>query len=318
MIEEERLLKPSHLPSSLWDSAAETLIIPASLAEAYCRLIDRHNLRGLSGARNNDDPPVGGITQERTDQHFAQAFDGSVARAQLSLLDPKAQLVNTSNTCLASIAGNRVSVTDAPCGAGAAALAYLANVAHLRSCGVLPRLPLDVYLIGGELSEPARTYAAELLEEIKPFLEEQAISVTAEFNSWDVTDDMSNTNLIRRMTFASGTHPNRLLVVANFNAFLEIAGKRREAGPRLTELFRHASGPQSVAIWIEPDMNRATQGLFPWIRGMLNTVWRVFARERTAAGSPICTSAARFRLPLNPDLTARVGLAVIPIELECK
>jgi len=312
-----RLLGPGYLPDSLWDANTETLCLPPALARAYETVIDRHGLREIANDRDRGDPPVGGLTQAQTDQHFAQAFDGSVARAQLAMLDPKQDVPAASNAYARSLAGNRLSLTDAPCGAGAAALAFLANIAELRAREVLPREPLDVLLIGAELSDPARKCAEELLADLDPSFQEQAIFVAPSFVSWDVTDDLSNTDLIQKMTIASSSHPNRLLVVANFNAFLEKEKKRKEAYPRLGELFRHASGPNSIAVWIEPDMNRATGsgGLLPSLRNMLTRAWRRFAKEAREEGAPIPTSQARFRLPLSPGQTARVSLAVMPIDL---
>ncbi len=312
---DERLLNPADLPSSLWDAGSKILSLPPALARAYETLIDRHGPRALANSRDRDDSPVGGLTQEKTDEHFAQAFDGSAARAQLAMLDPKKDATAASNAYIKSLAGNRLSLTDAPCGAGAAALAFLANAAALRASGVLPREPLDVYLIGAELSEPARVYAEELLAELTPSLEAQGIFVAAEFVFWDVTDDLRNTDLIRKMTLAAASNPNRLLVVANFNAFLEKEAKKKDAEPQLAELFRHASGKQSVVVWIEPDMNRAVCSLFPWLCKMIKGAWRRFATVTMNIDDPIATSHARFHLPLNPDQTARVGFAVMPIEL---
>jgi hypothetical protein len=142
------------------------------------------------------------------------------------------------------------------------------NIAELRAHDVLPRQPLDIFVIGAEPSNWARAYAEEVLAEIRPLLEKQAIFVKAHFFTWDVTDALSNTDLIRRMTLASVDYPKRLLVVANFNAF-------------------HASGEHSVAVWIEPDMNRAIGdgGLLRWLRGMVKGVWRLFAQERSKAGN---------------------------------
>lgn len=314
---ESRLLEPALLPGSLWNSADGALRFPPPLTLAYETVIDRHNLRELVGLRNRDDPPVGGLTQELADKHFAQAFDGSVARAQLALLDPKRDATHASNAYVQSLAGNRLSLTDAPCGAGAATFGFLASIAELRACDVLPRHPLDVFLIGAELSAPARAYALEILNEICPFLEAQAIFVEAEFLSWDVTDSLSNTDLIRRMTVASGQYPTRLMVVANFNAFLIRDEKRKKAQPQLGELFRYASGENSLVVWMEPDMNRATAdgGLFSWLRGLVNGAWRLFAQERSDRDAPVPTSEARFYEPLNPEVTARVGLAVMPLDL---
>lgn len=317
MSTEARLVNPSSLPRSLWDSANGVLILPTSLTAAYERVIDRYGLRELATTRDMKDPPVGGLDQERTDKHFAQAFDGSCARAQLALLDPKNEVPLASNAFISCLAGNDTAVTDAPCGAGAAAFSFLAIIAELRAQKVLPREPLHIHLIGAELSAPARAYAQEMLAELKPTLESQALFVDVEWLEWDVTSPLSNTDLIRKMTLAAAGKAARLLVVANFNAFLEKDRKKNEAKPQLGELFRHASGDNSMAIWIEPDMNRATEGLFPWLRTLLKETWRRFAREHSSTNDaePVAASAVRFQLPLAPNKTARVGLAVMTIEL---
>ena len=276
---EDRQLKPTYLPSTLWDPAREVLILPRSLATAYEEVVRRHGLYELALTRDNDDPPVGGLDQERTNKHFAQAFDGSCARAQLAVLDPKNEVPHASNAFISCLAGNATSITDAPCGAGAAAFSFLATIAELRAQGILPRQPLKVHLIGAELSEPARLYAQEMLAELLPQLETQAINVEADWLKWDVTSEDSNTDLIHKMTLAGAGKAARLVVVANFNGFLEKDRKRKEAEPQLSSLFRHASRQDSLGIWIEPAMKRATVGVFPWIRELLNGAWKLFARE---------------------------------------
>lgn len=316
---ERRLLDLELIPLTLWSPASETLFIPPYLATAYETLIDRYALRKLSESRDPDDPPVGGPSQAHTDKHFAQAFDGSVARMELALLDPKQAAPLASSALIGKLAGGKLCLTDAPCGAGAAAFALLSTVSELRAQQILPRQPLDVFLIGAELSKPARMYAALMLKELRASLEAQAIFVQEEFLCWDVTDPLSNTALIKCATIRSANASQRLLVVANFNAFLERGGKRKNAEPQIEELFRYASGGDSVAIWIEPDMNRATAqgGLFQWLRGLVLTTWRRFARQNVdpAAAEPVSTCSARFRLPLRPSETARVGLAVMRIDL---
>lgn len=315
----QRLLDPVMLPSCLWEGASETLVFPKALSAAYQTVIDRWGLWELAASRDSDDPPVGGISREETNRHFAQAFAGSVARTQLALLDPGNKATRTSNSFIRSLAGNRVLLVDAPCGAGAAALAFLANIAALREHDVLPREPLDIHLIGAEISEPARNYANELFIELRAFLEGQAVFVESEFITWDVTDTLNNTDLIRRLTIAAANCDKTFLVIANFNAFLIRGGKFKNALPQIAELLRYCSGNSSAAIWIEPDMNRATKegGLFHKLRAMLVEAWRLFAREDVEDGlpAPVPTAAARFRLPLNPNQTARVGLAVMPLDL---
>lgn len=316
MNEQERLLKPSDLPGSLWDRSAELLSLPPALAAAYEKLIDRHNLRELAMYRVENDPPVGGLTQELTDKHYAQAFDGSCARIELALLDPMNVVPHASNAFISCLAGNATSLTDAPCGAGAAAFSFLATVAELREKKVLPRNELNISLIGAELSEAARVYAQEMLEELRPTLESQAIFVHAEWMAWDVTCSLSNTDLIRKMTIVAEGKSNRLFVIANFNGFLEKGGKKKVALPQLNELFRHASGENSMALWIEPDMNSATVGLFPWLKDLLKGAWQLFARETLhETTTPSAVSRSRFRLPLAPERKVRVGLSVMAIEL---
>jgi hypothetical protein len=319
MTQGERLLDPTVIPKTLWVPGSNTLSIPPSLAKSYAVLIDRKSLRTLSESRDPREPPVGGLTQVLTDQHFAQAFDGSVARMELALLDPLFAATLSSNALILSLAGNTLCLTDAPCGAGAAALALLSTVAELRLQRVLPRLPLDVFLVGAELSAPARSYAAAMLKEIRSSLEAQAIFVAEEFHEWDVTDPLSNTDLISRIMIKAANVSRKLLVVANFNAFLERHGKRQAAEPQIEELFRYSSGVNSVAIWVEPNMNRAIGqgGLFHWLRGLVSTPWKRFARKNDdqTDGEPVSTCSVRFVLPLRSTQTARVGLAVMRIDL---
>jgi hypothetical protein len=322
-----RLLKPEHLPIELWNpefaEAGRTEMglvrLPLSLSDAYVRLIDRLGLRSRADARDPDNPPVGGLSLEQTHTHFAQAFDGSCARVQLALMDPFNRATKASNNLVRSLSGNRVVLADAPSGAGAAAFSLLATIAQLRSQGVLPRVPLDVHLVAGEIAEPARQLASQVMDELRPSLEEQAITLSAELHPWNVTDALSNTDFVARINVASDGRDKRLLVVANFNGFLVRESKQTEAKPQLTELVRHCSGVNSYAVWIEPDMNRATGpgGLFQWIRTLASTVWSKFAREEVEEDAtdptPICCS--RFELPLNPPSTARVGLSLMPLDL---
>ncbi len=329
----DRLLKTEMIPKHLWDAeltssvGTGTVTVTPTIAAAYESLIDRSNLRGLAASGSDAESPVGGLSQEETDKHFAQRFDNSSARAQFALLNPLGAMTRASNALIRSLSGKRVVLTDVPCGAGAASLSLLAVIAELRQHNVLPREPLDVYLIGGELSASARAYAAALLEEIRPSLESQAINVIAEWSAWNVTDMLSNRDLIRRITIAAGQAGKHLLIVANFSGFLKTSGNQKQAWPQLSELFRYCSGEGRYAIWIEPDTNAAVNatGILQWARRGLDIlrvaaqkVRRVFAREDVEAGLPPDTNttcSAAFRLVLNPSKTVRLGLALMAIDL---
>ncbi|MES9874193.1 MAG: hypothetical protein ABW146_13835 [Candidatus Sedimenticola sp. 6PFRAG7] len=317
----KRLINPDYLPGTLWNAVDKCLLLPPSLADAYRKLIDLHDLTELADSRDVNNPPVGGLTKEKTDEHFAQAFDGSIARTQLALLDPNSDISHVSDAFVRSMAGNSLAIIDAPAGAGAAALAFLTVIAELRKEKILPREPLDVALISAEISEPAREYAQQLLEEVSPALEEQAVFVSASYQHWDVTDKLSNTDLVQQLNIHSAQMAESILVIANFNGFLEQEKKRKEAAPQIEELFRHASSQKSMAIWIEPAMNRVTKsgGLFTWLRKQVQEAWKKFAKEHEADNkeddTPIVTTNSRFHLPLKLQDCANVRLAVMAIEL---
>lgn len=319
MTASNRLLEPGRLPKTLWDSEKKILMLPKAFSQAYEKLIDRYALRELAISRTIEDSPVGGLDKPATDKHFAQQFDNSAARAQLAITNATSDVARISNAIVYSLSGNTVCLTDAPCGAGAAAFSLLSTIAELRANEVLPRLPLHVRLIGAEISEFARQYAREMLEELTPFFESQAIFVQAEFLSWDVTDSLSNTDLIQNMLLAKAKGGKNLLVVANFSGFLTTSGKQKDAQPQLAELFRHASGEQSVAIWIEPPMNSALSngGLFSTIGRWVTGQWRRFIRINTdgTTDDSFLTSEVNFQSTLTPNRLRPVRLAVMRLDL---
>lgn len=313
-----RLLSPERIPQTLWDCDSKTLKLPNALAVAYEKLIDRYSLREMAQSRTVEDSPVGGLDKLATDQHFAQQFDNSAARVQLAMTNPTKEVDRVSNAILKTLSGNMVCITDAPCGAGAAAFSLLSTIAELRAHDVLPRLPLHIHLIGAEISAFARQYAQEMLAELTPFLESQAIFVRADLVSWDVTDSLSNTDLIQNMVRAKASVSRNLLVVANFSAFLTTSGKLKDAQPQLGELFRYSSGDESVAIWIEPKMNSAVSdsGLFSTVARWVKDKWHKFVRVNTegAISDGFLTSEVQFQSTLTPGRLRPVRLAVMRLD----
>ncbi len=316
----ERLLNPESLPASLWDKEDKFLRLPVEFAAAYERMIDRYRLRELATSRTEKDSPTGGVSKTETDQHFAQQFDNSAARAQLALTNVTGDVISVSNALIRAMSGNAICITDAPCGAGAATYAFLSAIAELRAHSVFPRMRLDVSLIGAEISEHARRIASEMLEELRPYLESQAIFVEADFHSWDVTSDLSTTDLITASVRASTAMSKRLLIVANFSGFLSIPGKLKHANPQLEELFRYSSGTGNVAVWIEPQIKFATakEGLLHSIGQWTTERWHRFAHviRDAAQVMPYATSDVKFRSTLTPERLRPIRLAVMRLDLE--
>lgn len=322
---ENRLLQPENIPSSLWLADEETLIFPASLRAVYARILEEQGLGHLVDFGNGEGA-VGGLSKEDTDRHFAQAFSGSVARVLLAVLDPKNEVADASDAFIRCTSGSSVCITDAPCGSGAAAAAYLCAIAELRAEKVIPREPLAVRVIGGELSPTARKYAEDVMDKIKPFLEEQAIFVSFQFHGWDVKCQDSTADLVTECILGSVDTENKMLMIANFSSFLQSSGNRKSSERQLGELFRYASVRKSFAVWMEPPMNKVLEsnGLFTWLSGNIVGVWKSFAkalqRWKSASGAGkgqfVARSEAKFRHPLDSAHTPHVRLAVVAMALE--
>lgn len=310
-----RLLKQKEIPRTLWDARDDLLRLPGHLSEAYVAALEKRDLITLASARLGA-TPVGGLSKDKTEQHFAQAFDGSVARVLLCILDPKGEAGPSSDIFMTIAAGGHLCITDAPCGAGAASLALLSCLADLRSTGILPRTRLDVDVIGGELSSHARDIAVELLDEIRPNLASQAIFINYSMENWNVTDPVSNADLIKRSVRSGDDFSRRLIVVANFSGFLERERKRKDALPQLEELFRFHVGKNTLGLWIEPRTNSAVQkgGLFAWLMKLVTGDWKRFAGAAVNSDNsePVShyESESRFELPVTAPNSARVNLAV--------
>ena len=303
----------AELPGSLWVAKSGVLRIPPEVSLAYVSCLEKHSLLESAKGDRPNPPPVGGYSQEQTDLHFAHAFDGSVARVELALLDPHDQVASTSETLRRFLTGGSLCLVDVPCGAGAAALALLGTTSSLREAGLLPRVPLNVHIIGGEISAPARAYAEILLNGLKASWAAQAIFVTQELTNWDVLSAVSNGELVEKIILRKSESPQTLVIVSNFNGFLESSNKKKDAQPQLGELFKFASGLTNAAVWIEPIMNAASKGLFPWLKTAI-LKWAKFANLINSADVDD-TSECLFELPAKPSSTAKVRLCVLPIEL---
>ncbi len=192
----ERIVPVEDLPTSL--CASGMLYIAPDLATAYVTAVNLHGLNQLANARDLKSAPVGGPTKEAADKHFAQAFDGSVARTELAFLDPKSEVANVADALAKLCAGGPIAILDLPCGAGAFSLSILCTLAELRARGTLPRQPLDVVVVGGEFNSHASRYASDLFARVNSFLITQAINVEFKPLFWDVCDPVSNSDVLKR------------------------------------------------------------------------------------------------------------------------
>lgn len=310
-----RLILPEDLPESLWHEGK--LCLPSDLTNVWLWLLDKYNLRSLAEQPRPKKGPTGGITQQATNEHLAWSFTTSAARVELAMLDPHSQLPQVANAFARVFSGGRIAVIDVPCGSGAAILSILTTVAELRHQECLPRIPLEVVIIGGEISEYARQYATEGIQNVRDTLTKQAITIEyCNILSWDVCDKPSNTYLIREeMTLKAQNCRVKMLVIANFSDFLQHTTNLDKAKPQIEELFRHCNGVNNLAIWIEPQTNKVTvtgSGFFSRLIDWSKKTLRYFVHSEQKEDE------ANVIDPLRPKESFPVRLAVIRFDLQVK
>ena len=217
------------------------------------------------------DGAIGGESQEETDLHFAHRFDGSCARVELAVLDPKSELKDLSDHFIRAFSGGRVRLLDIPCGCGAASAALLTTVAELRRRNVIPREPLEVFLTGGDISDPARSYVHLIFEELKQTLRNQGIFVKVSLPRWDICDAASTTVLLDNWLTDAPDCNRSFLLIANFTGFLGTEKHLEKVEERMGEVFRWARARDSTAVWLEPPMKKKMIRRFrEWIEGTLS------------------------------------------------
>lgn len=255
-MKQERLVKIRDIPETLRCALTNYLRLPKELVSSWITLLDKNGVR----TKAESEPSklvAGGLTKEATDEHLAWRFTGSAARVELAMLSPNNNESKISDAFAKIFSGGKVLLADVPCGSGAATLSVLTTIAELRAQNVLPRLPLEVVLVGGEIEEHARNNFLVAVQEVKNHLERQSITINETVMPWDVCNQLSNTDLIRQLTLLGKECSTKILLLANFSEFLQGDGKWKVAQPQFDELFRHFRGEKSSAIWIEPQTNKA-------------------------------------------------------------
>jgi hypothetical protein len=309
-----RLIKQEDIPISLWKKNEETLVLPHSLVKNWKFILAQRNL--LTNATDEKgDGEIGGIDEEATHRHYSFRYNGSCARFQLTFLDPKGELKEVSNAFVKSLAGNDVFIADIPSGTGAASLSLLSNIAQLREENILPKLPLKVKILAGEISETAIQIFRHSFEEINPYFKQNFIEVELRLEVWNVQEEYSTSQLIKEITLFSHDSTNKILLLTNFTGFLEQDKKWKEVKDKFEEIFRHFSGESTIAIWLEPQLNNVINQFWPrtvnWFKSTFK--YLIGANETIE----IETSNAKFEHGLRNN-TLRTSVAVVKFNTEKK
>ncbi len=306
-----RLLSPSSIPSELWTEDAAKLRLSKILSDSYRLTLDSAGLlQAALEAKVEGD--VGGESAKETNQHFIRNFSGSCARVQLALLDPHNHLENASDLFIRAFSGGRVGLLDIPCGTGAASATTLSVIAELRKRSVLPRTPLDVFLVAGDKSIRARNTATQLLASMNEALRSQAIFVHLRIEEWDVLDAQSTRELLNAWIEHAPDCRDYFVLAANFSGFLKYQGNFDSAKPQLDEVFGWAAVKKSRAVWIEPGYKGAKKGLWPKFKAKLWQLIPTFFKSQPSDTAPDpLESDAEAEHPIRLGFVHRVSLSLI-------
>ena len=312
-----RLVGRYDIPEELWCSVSSMIHLPPMLISSWTGLLKKHGL--LDKARQPAPKKlIGGLTEKESKDHLTWRFTGSSARVSMLMLDPKGKLDDISDAFYQTFSGNRVFIADIPAGAGASILTVLTTLAELRKQERIPRNPLTVVILAGEISEFSRGYANSMLQSVQKDLADQAITIEPHIVPWNALDAFSTTNLVRKMTLHSQNAAARMVILANFSGFLNSSSNWKKAKPQFEEIFRHSTDEIfSTAIWIEPGKNDVTSEsgflgkVTKWFKDNFQVV---FGNGRNAKDIGFASSTSQFKHPLK-DHDVRSNLTVVRFDL---
>ncbi|MEA3588423.1 hypothetical protein J6I75_08665 [Pseudidiomarina sp. 1APP75-27a] len=311
-----RFIPPANIPKSLWSQEFKKLMLPELVVQSWYQIIKRESLEVLA-KQTAPRGFEGGASKEDTDKHLAWRYTGSSARVILSMLDPHEELSGIADTYASTFAGNKVFLVDIPSGSGAAAISILCILYELRKHNALPRHPLKIFVLSGEISDSAKNYNDDQLAQLAPLLEEQAIWIECESISWDATCRISTSDLIKKATLKSQGYTNKLLVLSNFSGFLEHHGKWKEARQQIENIFLHSRDVNSHAIWLEPQRKTIPRFVSRLLGLFANLFGGLFRNDNTSSsphGHSYASTESKCQHPLK-EHTFNVRLTVLRFEL---
>ena len=160
------------------------LNLPVSLREAYTDLL--HTVGCLQEAKTGSKEKNihGGKTDKETMLHFTHRFGVCAGRPAFLLLDPRAKFGQISIDLQTSFTDGRISMLDIPCGCGAGITSLVTTIATLREKNILPSLPLEINVLGGDHSPKALEMFGHMIDHISPFTNSMGIRLVWQTFLW--------------------------------------------------------------------------------------------------------------------------------------
>lgn len=261
------LLSGKNLPSSVWDSGV--LHLPEPLATAHKDLLVKNGW--LADYQSDKHGSAGGQSAEDARDHVINRFLNSAARMQFVCAAPDDKQPEVRDMVFDQLGDGHIFLLDLAAGNGAGTLAILSLLCELRLQGNIPKLPLNVTILGIDFSVDALSYYIEIMEKIKPWLSTSGVSLFLNTKVCDMALT-GNFNEVLECFFeeARAKNVNRFLCVISA---LSGAGKdgleRMHDSIKTAAVWLSSSQRSSSLLWVEPSTTTTRK---PWFRIFMDTI----------------------------------------------
>ena len=254
-------MNEQRFPESLWHDSQ--IVMAPPLADSYR---DELTFRGLYEDACRYDPKdrgnIGGEGSQETLKHFARLFKASSARVQYLVLNPGGQFKGVSDEILSFMMDGKVSILDIPCGTGGGLLGYLSTIAELRRSGLMQKTPVELTVVGGDISNDARTIYESMLGRLKEGFSSVGLRVSCHHSTWDVTDVFSTGQLVDRWLERCPKDEHYMIFVSAFSGFAR-SNKETVLMAFHSVVGRFHNKP-CLLVWVEPKIKKSTS-FVTWI-----------------------------------------------------
>jgi hypothetical protein len=170
------------LPPSVWSSGV--LYLPKPLTDAHKDILNDNGW--MQSYQPTGGKEQGGQSPKDAKDHLVNRFLNSSARMQFVCADPLDEQTAVRNMVLDQLGDGNIFLLDLAAGNGAGTLALLSFLCELRIQRSIPKLPLNVSIVGVDYSENALEFYANLLERLTPWLSSAGIYVSLATHSCDI------------------------------------------------------------------------------------------------------------------------------------
>lgn len=229
------------------------------LASSYLSRLGEQGLLVLAQEREHHGD-AGGQSREEADRHFAHQFVNSAARIVYVSTDPTGEVADASSLVRQSFTDGRVLLVEVPCGSGAGTLGLLSALCEYRRTSDLPTLPLNVDVLGGDISDRAIEHFTSLVSQLSPHLAAQKIDVELHAEFLDVTNLKVASGFIDKVVALAGECDQVFLLVSNFSDALTEVDVNESFQHFLSQFSGRMKWPNTVC-WVEPNSNKAESSL---------------------------------------------------------